>query len=312
MCSRALITKTTGQSAFDYAKQELFAPLGITSAKWGQVDAQGVTDGEAGLSLSPHDMARIGYLYLHNGQWDGKQIIPSSWVDQAQAGPVKATFGFHYGNLWWSSPEKGAYMAMGRHSQLILVIPKFDLVVAMTGYLNDTELFSVATLIDDIASTVKSDRPLPDNPPAQTLLANAIHHAAEEKPYAVGATPDLAKTVSGQAYHFADNRLHIKNFSLSFQDSEASWAITTYADSNNRFTGLAGLDGLYRRSPPAFYGISAARGRWTSDHTFVMDRRILGHSEAQTWALTFDGDKVTVNFANTDGFKTELHGEKGE
>src|SRR6266404_7838846 len=79
----ALITKKTGQSAFDFVKKELFEPLGITSARWGRVDAQGVTDGEAGLFLSPHDMARIGYLYLHNGLWDGKQIIPASWVDRA-------------------------------------------------------------------------------------------------------------------------------------------------------------------------------------------------------------------------------------
>ena len=100
----ALITKKTGQSAFDFAKKELFQPLGITSAKWGRVDAQGVTDGEAGLSLAPHDMARIGYLYLHNGIWDGKQIIPSSWVDRVKEGKVSATFGFHYANLWMSSP----------------------------------------------------------------------------------------------------------------------------------------------------------------------------------------------------------------
>ena len=57
----ALITKKTGQSAFDFAKKELFGPLGITSARWGRVDAQGVTDGEAGLFLAPHDMARIGF-----------------------------------------------------------------------------------------------------------------------------------------------------------------------------------------------------------------------------------------------------------
>jgi len=43
----ALITKKTGQSAFDFAKKELFEPLGITSARWGQADAQGLTDGEA-------------------------------------------------------------------------------------------------------------------------------------------------------------------------------------------------------------------------------------------------------------------------
>jgi CubicO group peptidase (beta-lactamase class C family) len=309
----ALITKATGQSAFDFAKKELFEPLGIKSAKWGKVDAQGVTDGEAGLSLSPHDMARIGYLYLHDGQWDGKQIIPSSWVERAKSGPVTATFGFHYGNLWWSLPEKGAYMARGRHSQLILVIPKFDMVVAMTGSLNDTEFYSVSGLIDDLSSAVKSDQPLPDNPVAQALLAKAIHRAAEDKPYVVVSTPELAKAISGKVYSFLDNKLRVKSFTLNFYDSDSSWVITTYGEAgSNRFTGLVGLDGLYRKSPPAGYGINAARGRWTSDRTFVMERRILGHSEAQTWALTFDGDKVTVNFENTDGFKAELHGERSE
>jgi CubicO group peptidase (beta-lactamase class C family) len=309
----ALITKTTGQSAFDFAKKELFEPLGIKSAKWGKVDAQGVTDGEAGLSLSPHDMARIGYLYLHDGQWDGKQIIPSSWVERAKSGPVAATFGFHYGNLWWSLPEKGAYMARGRHSQLILVIPKFDMVVAMTGSLNDTEFYSASGLIDDILGAVKSDQPLPDNPVAQALLAKAIHRAAEDKPYVVVSTPELAKAISGKVYGFVDNKLRVKTFTLNFYDSDSSWVITTYGEAgSNRFTGLVGLDGLYRKSPPAGYGINAARGRWTSDRTFVMERRILGHSEAQTWALTFDGDKVTVNFENTDGFKAELHGERSE
>jgi CubicO group peptidase (beta-lactamase class C family) len=309
----ALITKLTGQSAFDYAKKELFEPLGIKSAKWRKVDAQGVTDGETGLSLSPHDMARIGYLYLHNGQWEGKQIIPSSWVERVKSGPVTATFGLHYGNLWWSLPEKGAYMALGRHSQRILVIPKFDIVVAMTGYLNDTENYSVSSLIDDISSAVKSDQPLPDNPVAQALLAKTIHRAAEEKPYAVGYTPALAKTISGNVYNFADNKLRVKSFTLNFYDSDASWVVTTYGDERDgRFTGLAGLDGVFRRSPPASYGINAARGRWTGEHTFVMERRILGHSETQTWALTFDGDHVTVNFENTDGLKVELHGERSE
>ncbi len=309
----SLITKLTGQSAFEFAKKELFGPLGIKSAKWGNVDPQGVTDGEAGLSLSPQDMARIGYLYLHDGQWEGRQIIPSSWVERAKSGPVEATLGFHYGNLWWSYPEKGAYMARGRHSQLILVIPKFDIVAAMTGFLNDNEFYSASGLVDDISSAVKSDRPLPENPVAQTLLVKAIQRAAEQKPYVVAQAPELAKAVSGKTYGFLDNKLRVKSFTLNFYNSDSSWVITTYGDKGpTRFTGLVGLDGLYRRSPPAPYGINAARGRWTSERTFVMERRILGHSETQTWALTFDGDKVTVNFENTDGFKAELRGERSE
>ena len=106
---------------------------------------------------------------------------------------------------------------------------------------------------------------------------------------------------------------HVTSFTLNLYDSDSSWVVTTHGDKvSDRFTGLVGLDGLYCRSPPAPYGINAARGRWTSEHMFVMERRILGHSETQTWALTFDGVKVTVNFENTDGFKAVLHGERSE
>jgi CubicO group peptidase (beta-lactamase class C family) len=63
----ALITRKTGKNAWDYAKQKLFAPLGISTEDWREPDAQNVTDGEAGLSLEPRDMLKIGYLYLHDG-----------------------------------------------------------------------------------------------------------------------------------------------------------------------------------------------------------------------------------------------------
>jgi len=309
----ALINKKSGQSAFDFAKKELFEPLGIKSAKWGAVDAQGITDGEAGLFLAPHDMAKIGYLYLHNGKWDGKQIIPPSWVDRTRAGGVTATFGFNYANLWWSYPDKGAYMARGRHSQLILVMPKHDVIAVMTGVLRDNEFYSVSGLIDDISGAVKSDTALPADPIAKALLAAAIRQAATEKPSAVAGTPELAKAVSGKVYRFDDNALHVKNFTLNFLESDSSWVITTYpgkTDRNpGRFTGLVGLDGVFRKSPPAPYGINAARGRWINERTFAMERRILGRGEIQTWMLAFDGDKVTVNFENTDGFKAELRGE---
>jgi CubicO group peptidase (beta-lactamase class C family) len=310
----ALITRTSGQNAFDFAKKELFEPLGVKSAKWGPVDAQGVIDGQAGLFLSPHDMARIGYLYLNRGMWDGRQIIPPSWVDRAKAGPVYATYRFHYGNLWWSYPEEGAYMARGRHSQLILVIPKLDVVAVMTGILGDHE--SPPRLVDDIFGAVKSDEPLSTDPTATALLTNAIRQAATQKPSAAGSTPELAKAVSGKAYEFADNVLHVKAFTLNFLDSDLSWVRTTdtgQADRpTDRVTVLVGLDGTYRRSPPAPYGINAARGRWINEHTFAIDRRILGHADTETWALTFYGDKVTVNFENTDGFRAELHGKRSE
>lgn len=308
----ALITKRTGRSALDFAKQELFEPLGITSAKWGRVDAQGVTDGESGLWLSPHDMARIGYLYLRNGMWDGKQIIPASWVDRAGEGKVKATDGFQYANQWWSLPGKGAYMARGRHSQMILVLPKLDVVAVMTGVMPDDEFYPMGRLIDDISRSVKSDTPLPPDPIGQSMLAASIRAAATEKPSAIGETSELAKTISGKSWQFTRNDLNVKSFSLNLVDANPSWEITTNTGKpdapTERFSGSIGLDGMSRKSP-AYYGTNAVKGRWVNARTFTVERWVLGHSETQVWTLAFDGNKVTVNFEDTDGNKVEMHGE---
>ena len=309
----AIISRNTGQNAFEFAKKELFGPLGISSARWPRTDKQGVIDGEAGLFLSPHDMARIGYLYLRNGNWNGQQIIPSWWVERTKAGQVPATFGLHYANLWWSLPEKSAYVALGRHSQHILVIPRLDIVAVLTGSLrDDVSGYSLGRLIDELSEAVRSDRALPANPVATSLLASAIRQAATIQPFAVGTTPPLAKAISGKVFDVSDNALHIKSFTLNFFETDASWEITKKPLNQDRplqrFSGLMGLDGVYRKSPPALYGISAARGRWLSDREFEIELRILGHSEVQFWTLYFDGDKVVMKFENTDGYKQELHG----
>jgi hypothetical protein len=77
--------------------------------------------------------------------------------------------------------------------------------------------------------------------------------------------------------------MHVKSFSLNFFDSDSSWVITTSTGKpdrpTDRFSGLMGLDGIFRESPPAPYGINASKGRWLNEHTFAIERRILGRSE---------------------------------
>ena len=75
----AIINRLTG-SALDYAKAQLFGPLGITDLFWRQ-DPQRIPTGGAGLYLQPRDMAKIGYLYLRNGSWDGRQN-PAAGLDR--------------------------------------------------------------------------------------------------------------------------------------------------------------------------------------------------------------------------------------
>ena len=136
-------------------------------------------------------------------------------------------------------------MARGRHSQLILVIPKLDVVAVMTGVLKDNEFYSVSGLIDDISRAVKSDKALQADPIAKALLVNAIRQATTEKASAIGGMPELAKAISGKIYQFADNVLHLKSFTLNFLDSDSSWVITTDTANAQRPTGrFAGLFGL--------------------------------------------------------------------
>ena len=91
-------------------------------------------------------------------------IIPSSWVDRARQGPVKATDGFHYATFGGRFPARRR-QARGRYPQIILVLPKLDIVAVMTGALKDGYV-PTTDLIDGLAGAIKSDASLtPDTAP---------------------------------------------------------------------------------------------------------------------------------------------------
>ena len=69
--------------------------------------------------------------------------------------------------------------------------------------------------------------------------------------------------------------------------------------------------GSFESARPAT-ALTPSKGSWLDDHTFVVERRILGHADTQKWILAFEGKKVDVTFESTDGAKVELHGETDE
>lgn len=97
----ALLQQATKLTALEFARNNLFKPLGITNVDWA-VDAEGVNFGGAGLAISAQDIARIGYLYLHDGLWNGQQIVSSEWVKQStndQLEPLQPHFWEGYSNF---------------------------------------------------------------------------------------------------------------------------------------------------------------------------------------------------------------------
>jgi len=89
-----MITQLTGMSAADYAAEKLFAPLGITDYTW-TGSPTGITLGYSDLKLSARDMAKFGYLYLNDGQWEGQQIIPADYAQASLASQIAT-----HGTLW--------------------------------------------------------------------------------------------------------------------------------------------------------------------------------------------------------------------
>jgi CubicO group peptidase (beta-lactamase class C family) len=144
----AIITRSTGKSAQDFAAEHLFEPIGMDppatnmehtfsqedvfrnkAGGWPK-DPQGNSIGGWGLFLEPRDMARFGYLYLNGGQWDGEQIIPRKWVEDSITAHTPG-----YGYLWWLRDVKGVFCfsAVGQGGQHVFCVPKKDLVVVVVS-----------------------------------------------------------------------------------------------------------------------------------------------------------------------------------
>jgi CubicO group peptidase (beta-lactamase class C family) len=132
----AIIQRQTGMNTRDFAQQELFGPLGISHAVW-DTDTAGIPIGGWGLKLTPRDMAKLGYLYLNDGAWDGRQIVSAGWVKTATQKHTASDTDLGYGYLWWTYPKWGAYAALGRYGQTIFVVPDMDLIIVTTAALEN-------------------------------------------------------------------------------------------------------------------------------------------------------------------------------
>jgi hypothetical protein len=222
----AILTKLTGTSTLEYAKAKLFGPLGIKDLNWWQ-DPQGITVGGYGLFLQPRDMAKIGYLYLCNGVWEGQQLLPLAWINKVNQATIDMHLepGLRYSNCFWALPEKHVYMAVGYRGQVIMVFPDLDVVAVTTGRDN----FSLNKFADLISRSVKSDTSLPADPASVQLLASKILDISSEKPTEVGPTSRMAATISGKVYRFPPNEASLKSLSLILTDPQPRYDIETYS-----------------------------------------------------------------------------------
>lgn len=142
-----IFQRATGQSLASYAAANLFDPLGIENFEW-VADGSGTTIGGQNLSMAPRDMAKLGLLFLHDGAWEGEQLVPTEWIELSLTPQGEAYFEptgqmeiiEWYGLLWWTwKPEwfygYRSYQARGYGGQQVLVFPELDLIIATTAEL---------------------------------------------------------------------------------------------------------------------------------------------------------------------------------
>jgi CubicO group peptidase (beta-lactamase class C family) len=176
----AIVTKTTGQTALDYLMPRLFEPLGIEKPEWG-TSAEGNSFGGFGLKLCTEDIAKFGQLYLQKGKWNGKQLIPEKWIDEATSKQVPNEQESHskigidwqqgYGFQFWRCTHN-AFRGDGAGGQLCVVIPDKDAVIAITA---DTGNFQgeMNAIWDKLYPAFRAE-PLPDDAADQEKLKQML------------------------------------------------------------------------------------------------------------------------------------------
>jgi CubicO group peptidase (beta-lactamase class C family) len=145
----AIVQKTTGQKLIDYLTPRLFKPLGIRGMDW-ETDLMGINTGGWGLRIKTEDIARFGQLYLQKGKWNGKQILPASWVEEATSFKIDNASGATqskkdssdwmqgYCYQFWRC-RHNAFRGDGAFGQYCIVLPEKDAVIAITSESGDMQ-----------------------------------------------------------------------------------------------------------------------------------------------------------------------------
>jgi len=302
----SIVTAVTHEPEIEFGRANLFSAIGIKEVVW-PPDKQNRTHGWGDIHLYPHDFARIGYLYLHSGGWNGRQVISSGWVRRTTAVHTSTgRSGADYGYGWWLYPDKkpSEFGANGRGGQRIAVWPEKDMVVVVTG-----GGYSGDPVLPAVASAIKSDAALPENATGVESLRNRIREAAKA-PAAEGVSPapSIGSQISGINYELPQNPSTLERIGLQFDSKTRSEARVNLRYRGQDVSIPVGLDGVYRIGPNGpLHLLAGARGRWTSGSEFLLDVNFISNINHYALAMRFSGDSVDIAMNESSGLVHDGH-----
>ncbi|HEU5299278.1 MAG TPA: serine hydrolase [bacterium] len=297
----AILQQATGMTALEFARANLFEPLGIREAVW-PADPQGISRGAGDLKLLPRDAAKLGYLWWSRGVWEGRRIVSERWVADAVRPQIKTDGDDYYGYGWWiaraeAEGDLDSYRADGRGGQYVAVVPAFDILVATTGG---------GFTLDDIgpmlaASLTSMSKPLPPNPAGLAKLQAAVVRVAQPPSAAAAVLPAAAKRVAEKTFVFEANPLAIEAMRLSFRGTSEAVVHFRFAEDGRAVSWPVGLDGIHRFSPGEYGLPLGLRGVWTDESTFAVEYDSIGNNDHMFMRMRFEGDRVVVAVRDASG-----------
>jgi CubicO group peptidase (beta-lactamase class C family) len=269
----AAVQKVTGQTVRDYLQSRLFEPLGIEKPRWDE-SAQGVSLGGFGLNLRTEDIARFGQLYLQKGQWQGRQLVPSAWVEEATSmqtangSDPTSDWNQGYGYQFWRC-RHGFYRGDGAFGQFCIVMPQYDAVIAITSGTGDMQ--AVMNLVWDRIVPALGDPALPADPESDRRLAEKLASLSLPRQAGQVSSP-TADRVAGKTFTFPENPQHIEALSLKSAGDGAGTSLTIR---------VAGID----------QHIECGQGSWTKGSVTLDTGEVVPIAASGAWS---SGDTYSV------------------
>ncbi|MEQ1748467.1 MAG: serine hydrolase [Prosthecobacter sp.] len=309
MCS-AIVQKVTGQTILEYLTPRLFTPLGISSMKW-ETCPRGINTGGWGLSIRTEGLAKFGQLLLQKGKWNGEQLIPAAWIDEAtrfhiqQPGEDKKDrpkaqndWLQGYGYQFWRC-QNGAFRGDGAFGQFTIVMPEQDAVIVMTSE-NKNMQGQIDLVWKHLLPAFETKAP--------SLALGERLRTLKLTPPKGGKTSPTSALITGKTFKLEANDLGLTKAAFTFKGDACVFtsdghSITCSLESWHR--GEAAFPGtpprLISGGKPKKQITSkiAASATWTDDSTLVMTWRYYETPHSDTVTCKFEGDQVTVSFLNS-------------
>ena len=316
----AIVHKVTGQDLVAYLDPRLFKPLGIAGYDW-EKSPQGLNTAGYGLRVKTEDIAKFGQLYLQKGQWQGKQLLPASWIEEAtskqtESQPGDGDWSQGYGYQFWRC-KPGFYRGDGAYGQFCFVMPEQDAVLVMTSESKDLQK-SMNIAYDNLLPAFAKGE-LPENRVQVAFLKKELSQLALAPAQGID-TPENVDKYSDKRFEMAENPYGIKYLSVGLYPKncvlkmESPKGVEKITFGWNEWV-LNSQESKIRFPVPTRLEIPskvAGSAAWLDDHTLLLKMKYVEAIHGDTLTLTFENNAVAVAFLNSVTEKTKSFPEKRE